>query len=885
MPRISLRAYEKQIEELIEQNRLQEAVDHCRNILMTYPKCISTYRILGKSLLEGKQFEEGEDIFNRVLAVFPDDFIAHVGMSMVKENANDLNAAIWHMELAFDNQPSNISIQEELKRLFGRRDGNHPAKIRLTRGALVRMYARGELFPQAIAEINSALQEDAKRIDLKVLLAKMYFLMGDSTESLNLCNELIIELPYCYEINKILVTLLPSTKDAEKTPVYLDRLKALNPYEAFVGEKYTSDTDVPDDQVMLDQLVIDNVSNTHENAGWVKAMGSNWEDLSPASSTEWLPKTDTNINLPVEKAETPAESPLPEASEEASTASSNIAADTGDDNLPDWMRYAGWVPTDENSQPSEPVQNEPEPKISTEAADLPDWLHSLSPEISNADQISSAPDISQGTPTTSQPLNDAVEETVKPEQTEAAAENDLPDWLHSLTPEISDADQISSAPDISQGTPTTSQPLNDAAEETVKPEQTEAAAEDDLPDWLKNFEVESASEANAKDDLPDWMKSISSLDQPASDEVSKPEPIFKEPEPEPALDNSSPVTTNETPKTDDSQPASINPATHVLNPDTLGEELTNNTILPDLHALPENWQSNLADEEADKEKPALEKDADVPAWVRSIIEKEPTPVAEETTDTDSAKIEPESVTVPIDSTEPEPTAETGTAAISEKSGEDLLSWLRDLKPVENPDLTNPNEDETPNTENAVEAPVIDEASPLDRLDQLTSEEPVTAADNLPPLPETKPIGETAPIVPDDSGVILTPEEPIKPEIAETVPESANVGSLEHVPLIENQPIAEPDHAIEPPQTLPIPAEAAIPPVMDDFSNQLMSLNQQIITGDSMYTAIEELTKLSISNPDDYLVWQLLGDAYAKADKFTSALSSYNKAEELILKPL
>jgi predicted Zn-dependent protease len=134
-------------------------------------------------------------------------------------------------------------------------------------------------------------------------------------------------------------------------------------------------------------------------------------------------------------------------------------------------------------------------------------------------------------------------------------------------------------------------------------------------------------------------------------------------------------------------------------------------------------------------------------------------------------------------------------------------------------------------------------------------------------------------------VILTPEEPIKPEIAETVPESANVGSLEHVPLIENQPIAEPDHAIEPPQTLPIPAEAAIPPVMDDFSNQLMSLNQQIITGDSMDTAIEELTKLSISNPDDYLVWQLLGDAYAKADKFTSALSSYNKAEELILKPL
>ncbi len=275
MPRISLRAYEKQLEDLIEQNRIQEAIDHCRYILQTYPKCISTYRILGKAFLEGKQYDNSADVFKRVLTVFPDDFISHAGMSIVQENENNLDAAIWHMELAFDCQPSNVTIQEELKRLFGRRDGTHPAKIRLTRGALVRMYAKGELFPQAIAEIKSALSEDPKRLDLEVLLAKMYFQLGDTNESMNECTHLIQELPYCYEINKILVAVLPNSDKPETYPIYLGRLKALNPYEAFVSEKYSTDADVPDDLVMLDQLdSIKASASTTETPDWVKAMDS-----------------------------------------------------------------------------------------------------------------------------------------------------------------------------------------------------------------------------------------------------------------------------------------------------------------------------------------------------------------------------------------------------------------------------------------------------------------------------------------------------------------------------------------------------------------------------------------------------------------------------------
>jgi len=96
-------------------------------------------------------------------------------MSIIRENEGNLDAAIWHMELAYDIQPSNPILTEELRRLFGRRDGVQPPKIRMTRGALIRMYARGELYQQAIAECQSALHDDPGRIDLEVILAQMLY--------------------------------------------------------------------------------------------------------------------------------------------------------------------------------------------------------------------------------------------------------------------------------------------------------------------------------------------------------------------------------------------------------------------------------------------------------------------------------------------------------------------------------------------------------------------------------------------------------------------------------------------------------------------------------------------------------------------------------------
>jgi len=104
MAKISLRAYLREIENLIDQGELEQAQAHCRNILNYYPKNIETYRLLGKSYLEGKKYKEAEDIFQRVLSVIPDDFTAQVGMSITCEEAgiSMKQSGIWNAHMKFN---------------------------------------------------------------------------------------------------------------------------------------------------------------------------------------------------------------------------------------------------------------------------------------------------------------------------------------------------------------------------------------------------------------------------------------------------------------------------------------------------------------------------------------------------------------------------------------------------------------------------------------------------------------------------------------------------------------------------------------------------------------------------------------------------------------
>ena len=489
MAKVLLRNYTREIDRLIEQGQMDEAIAHCLHILNTFPKHLETYRLLGKAFLESRRYSEAVDVFGRVLMATPDDFVAHVGLSIIRDEENKLDDSIWHMERAFEAQPSNSAIQGELQRLYGRRDGMEPPKIRMTRGALAHMYVQGELYPQAIAEIRAVLAQDPQRSDMQVLLANSYFKSGQKSNALDICNQLLKSYPYCFDANRIMVDLFLATADAdESTQVHRMRVGELDPYAVFAKGSVFQINEVPDASVNLERL---------EYSG----------DEIPAGQ-EWS----SSLGLGFDASAVPA----PGAS--------------SFDNQPDWLKFGGFTddempPSTGKLQSAPAAGSSPQGYSSSEADDdIPDFLHTTNWAESN-------------TPESSTPI-------IEEKTTENLVPADLPDWLKGQVP-VSDDQASATPPDLgvseSADTPDWLSGLGGAqTPESFETPQTQSS--DDVPDWLRGLSEAEVSDESAQptglpaDSLldeaeniqagaqpayvPDWLNAVESNHEPApSDET------------------------------------------------------------------------------------------------------------------------------------------------------------------------------------------------------------------------------------------------------------------------------------------------------------------------------------------------------------------------------
>jgi hypothetical protein len=460
MSNVSLRVYNREIETMIEGGRLDEAVAHCQHILKTFPMYVETYRLLGKSFLEARRYTDAADIFQRTLMAVPDDFVAHVGMSIIRDDEGKLDDAIWHMERAYEDQPSNTAIQNELRRLYGRRDGTEPTKIRLSRDALANMYAQGELYHQAIAEIRGVLAEDPNRPDLQVMLARAYFRSGQKVEAAEVAANLLKKYNYCMDALRILVDVLPEASQTENTQVYRQRLHMLDPYSSFVAGSVFSTDQVPDASVNLEHLeYVAEVVSASPQPNWASTLGIKLvEEKHNEPAPDWL----TNIKHEEKTSEKPVEKHSektpnktaelsPEQLEEKAEIPQPVLppveqAPAGDDKyVPDWMRTAGWKESS-GIVPEKPVELEPEkPAEPLEKADIPEWLKSMAPK---------------GMP----------EESSVPEQVTAppssTSESDVPEWLKGL------------------GTVAAAEPVLETPPHPSDPIDTHV-----FPDWLKEMDA------------------------------------------------------------------------------------------------------------------------------------------------------------------------------------------------------------------------------------------------------------------------------------------------------------------------------------------------------------------------------------------------------------
>ena len=411
MAKVSLRIYNRDIEGLIDQGRLDEAIAHCRHILKTFPKHLETYRLLGKAYLEAKRYDEAVDIFSRTLMAVPDDFVSHVGMSIIRDEQGKLDEAIWHMQRAFECQPSNSAIQGELRRLFGRRDGMEPPKIRMTRGALAHMYVQGELYPQAISEIKAVLGQETDRDDMKVLLGQAFFHAGQRADASDICQQLLKRYPYSLDANRIMVELLQSSDSVETTQVYRHRVGELDPYANFVQGSIFRSNEVSDAAVNLERFEYTGteVDQTAWRASGIELSTSD----SRAAEPDWL------------TADYPSAASTPPAEQ------APAAVEASADAIPDFLRDAGWT---KSTGPEQPVSfEESSADESLAPADMPDWLKAMAPEESSApadDTPAEAEEWFKGLAAAGAAAGAATIAASEPSQPEADV--NIPDWLKGL---------------------------------------------------------------------------------------------------------------------------------------------------------------------------------------------------------------------------------------------------------------------------------------------------------------------------------------------------------------------------------------------------------------------------------------------------------------------
>jgi tetratricopeptide (TPR) repeat protein len=455
MAEIALRTYLEDIERLTGREHFDEAIAHCRHILGAFPLNVDAYRLLGKALLEKSQYEDAADVFQRVLSADPSDFVSHVGLAIIREEDGVLDQAIWHMERAYELQPNNTAILDELRRLYGKRDGREPGRIGLTRTALARLYLQGELYDQAITELQSALAEDTERVDVQVMLAEIYFRDEQPAQAMSRCRAILARLPNCISANAIMAQIALANGDDASARLYLELLRALAPYQA---AEIAPDNGV--EEPLVERLYVQSAppaAQPHdEGPDWVRELAASFGETRPAEA------------VPVAQATPPAE-----------------------DELPDWLReMAALLPGTAELKPLPEAQAQLEPARPAP----PPEQEAPAPEPAPPRRTSPLAEVLAATG----PLISAIESSTTAQlPRRGVTDEETPDWLRQAMDEIPDFSEVEAL----QAAGNTS-----ALEPWTPPSG-------DVPDWLRDAAAEGDDVPPAVEPpqqspataVPDWL--------------------------------------------------------------------------------------------------------------------------------------------------------------------------------------------------------------------------------------------------------------------------------------------------------------------------------------------------------------------------------------------
>jgi hypothetical protein len=291
--------------------------------------------------------------------------------------------------------------------------------------------------------------------------------------------------------------------------VYRQRVVELDPYAAQVTGTVFQSNEVSDAAISLEHLDWNGQPvGTGAQSDWSANQAISLESgAGRDEQPDWLRNAYADTTPPTSPSSTRPIDPTtgaPVPSFDASTPS----AQSSSEELPDFLRAAGWGQSTGAFDESKPIFGSDEPAASQpiEQGEIPDWVKAMAP-------------------------TEATQPT-------SAEEEELPDWINKIGtgsapgPATSNSDQLDWMSQLGQTSePTASEPatMNDLdwmsqLGQPAQPAPAEQASDDQL-DWMKQLDQPASSmPAPTADDVPEWMaqseqasKSMP-IEEPSSDQ-------------------------------------------------------------------------------------------------------------------------------------------------------------------------------------------------------------------------------------------------------------------------------------------------------------------------------------------------------------------------------
>ena len=564
MADVTLRAYKEEIDQMLEDARYLEAFAHLRHLLSQHPRYSDAYYLLGKMLLDTDQPELAVDMFRRVLNAKPEDVLARIGLGVAYQELNNNKAALWNLELAFENEPGNAELAQEIAQLRGQEGGVEPDYVPLTRPGLAQLYLKAGNYRRAVTELRKILEEQPQRADLMNALAEAYWRSGKIIQAVDVCQEILQDMPYNLKANLILGTLWMQSGQ-EEGEYYLLRAQEIDPQNRLATELFGDKSRLEEEEIELDRLVYnpENISVDQE-AEWFKQIEATSasigiSELGPEMSDQEMSLVDitTGLDSQVQVPDWLEElGPLGEGDQdidwlemeegEEDTLSDLASTATEEDKSPAWLSEEEEIAEEPSpAEPEETVSVEPESEVApaeaeestawlqelqeiedeaeeeptAEAEGIPDWLKAVQPEEETpVEEEVEVPDWLQA----AQPAEEAAPaepEAIVEEVTPTEEEEEVPDWLRELQPpaETAEAEEEAVAPTAAE---------EDDAEmfgwtAFQEEEEAPAAEAEEIPDWLQTAQpaeeaapaepeaiAEEVAPTEEEEEVPDWLREL-----------------------------------------------------------------------------------------------------------------------------------------------------------------------------------------------------------------------------------------------------------------------------------------------------------------------------------------------------------------------------------------